>query len=132
LSCAGRGQSWRDMGGRSSSSICQISVGVGEAGTDVGEALPVGAGVPEGWAVAVLVGVESTAREAVATGVGLTDCASGRAEGRLQASKKHSNNRAASTIVREFDITILTGFYGWKYLHSSIGAEEAQTAGVHW
>jgi hypothetical protein len=80
-------------------------VGVGEAGTDVEEALPVGRGVLEGRAVAVLVGVESTAIEAVVTGVGLTDGALGRAEGRLQASKKDSST-AVSTIMRGFDITI--------------------------
>jgi hypothetical protein len=85
-------------------------VGVGEAGTDVEEALPVGRGVLEGRAVAVLVGVESTAIEAVVTGVGLTGGASGRAEGRLQASKKDSSNRAVSATVREFDITIRRSF----------------------
>jgi len=73
LSCAGRGQSWRDMGGRSSSSICQISVGVGEAGTGVREALRVALGVLEGCAVAVLVGVWSAAAEAAVRGVALAD-----------------------------------------------------------
>ena len=107
LSCAGRGQPCRDMGGRSSSSMSQISVGVGEAGTGVWEALRVGLGVLEGWAVAVLVGVESTAAEATATGVALAGGSSGRTDGRLQASKKNSSSSTAmSTTTREFDITI--------------------------
>lgn len=55
----------------------------------------------------VLVGVDSTAREAVATGVGLGLGSSGRTEGRLQASKKHSkSSTVVSTTVRGFDISI--------------------------
>ena len=101
------------MGGRSSSSICQISVGVGEAGTGVREALRVGLGVLEGWAVAVLVGVESTAAEATSTGVALAGGSSGRTDGRLQASKKNSSSSTAmSTTVRAFDITIPTKLHG--------------------
>jgi len=86
-------------------------VGVGEAGTGVGEAPPVGAGVLEGWAVAVLVGVESTAAEATGTGVALAGGSSGRRDGRLQASKEDSSSSTAmSTTVREFDITISAMF----------------------
>ncbi|HUW12311.1 MAG TPA: hypothetical protein VM537_21475 [Anaerolineae bacterium] len=93
--------------------MSQISVGVGEAGTGVREALRVGLGVLEGWAAAVLVGVESMAAEATATGVALAGGSSGRTDGRLQASKKNSSSRTAmSTTVRECDIIISAMLYG--------------------
>ncbi|HJX38610.1 MAG TPA: hypothetical protein VJ714_08415 [Anaerolineae bacterium] len=92
------------MGGRSSSSICQISVGVGETGSGVAVARRRGFWVSVGWGVAVLVGVESMAATVAAAGVTLAGVSSGSTEGTLQA-RTVASSRDNSKQITGLDIT---------------------------
>jgi hypothetical protein len=78
----------------------------------VAEARWVAFGVLDGRAIAVLVGVESTAAEVTVAGVALAGGSSGATDGRLQASRTKRRSMATSTTVREFDITAPTRVNG--------------------